>query len=45
MNLSKFNSKYKIEISENIQELDALSKKIEDEGLKFLCTVKFKKLD
>ena len=45
MNLSKFNSKYKIEISEDTQELDALSKKIGDEGLKFLCTVKFKKLD
>ena len=45
MNLSKFNSKYKTEISEKTTELDVLSKKIGDEGLKFLCTVKFKKLD
>ena len=39
MNLSKFNSKYKTEISEKTTELDVLSKKIGDEGLKFLCTV------
>ena len=45
MSLSKFNSKYKTEITENTSELDVLSKKIGDEGLKILCTVKFKKLD
>lgn len=31
MSLAKFNSKYKTEITENIEELDALSKKIGDE--------------
>lgn len=45
MSLSKFNSKYNTEISENTKELDVLSKKIGDEGLKILCSVKFKKLD
>ena len=45
MSLSKFNAKYKTEISESIKELDLLSKKIGDDGLKFLCSVKFKKLD
>lgn len=44
MSVSKFNSKYKTEISETTEELDALSKKIGDEGLKLLCTIKFKKL-
>ena len=45
MSLQKFISKYKLEISENTTELDALSKKIGDEGLKLLCSIKFKKLD
>ena len=44
MSVSKFNSKYKTDISETTEELDALSKKIGDEGLKLLCTIKFKKL-
>ena len=44
MSLSKFNTKYKTDFSENTVELDALSKKIGDEGLKILCSVKFKKL-
>ena len=45
MSLSKFNQKYKTDFSENTTELDALSKNIGDEGLKILCSVKFKKLD
>jgi len=45
MSLQKFNSKYKLEITESTTELDALSKKIGDEGLKLLCSIKFKKLD
>ena len=44
MSLSKFNSKYKTDFSENTIELDALSKKIGDEGLKALCGFKFKNL-
>ena len=42
--VKNFNSKYKTEISENIEELDVLGKKIGDEGLKILCTIKFNKL-
>ena len=42
--VKNFNSKYKTEISEDIEELDALGKKIGDEGLKILCSIKFKKL-
>ena len=42
--VKNFNSKYKTEISEDIEELDALGKKIGDEGLKILCAIKFKKL-
>lgn len=45
MSLSKFNTKYKTEISEDTTELDVLSKKIGDEGLKILCSVKFKRLE
>ena len=45
MSLAKFNSKYKTDFSENTTELDALSKKIGDEGIKILCGVKFKKLE
>ena len=45
MSLSKFNSKYKTEITENTTELDVLGKKIGDEGLKIICSIKFKKLD
>ena len=45
MSLSKFNSKYKTEINEQTKELDVLSKKIGDEGLKILCSVKFIKLE
>ena len=44
MILSKFNSKYETKIEENTEELDVFRKKIGDEGLKLLCTVKFKKL-
>ena len=44
MSVKSFNSKYKTEISEDIEELDALGKKIGDEGLKILCSIKFKKL-
>ena len=42
--LKKFNAKYKTEITEDIEELDVLGKKIGDEGLKILCGVKFTKL-
>ena len=42
--IKNFNAKYKTEISENIEELDALSKKIGDNGLKILCSIKFTKL-
>ena len=45
MSISKFNTKYKTEIAENSNELDFLSKKIGDEGLKALCLIKFKNLD
>ena len=45
MSLSKFNSKYKTEITEGTTELDVLGKKIGDEGLKIICSIKFKKLD
>lgn len=45
MSLSKFNSKYKTDITENTTELDVLGKKIGDEGLKIICSIKFKKLD
>ena len=45
MSLSKFNSKYKTEITEDTTELDVLGKKIGDEGLKIICSIKFKKLD
>ena len=44
MSIAKFNSKYKTEITENTEELDVLSKKIGDEGLKILCSINFKKL-
>ena len=44
MSLSKFNSKYKTEITEDTKELDVLGKKIGDEGLKTVCSIKFKKL-
>ena len=42
--VKNFNSKFKTEISENIEELDVLGKKIGDEGLKILCQIKFTKL-
>ena len=45
MSLQKFISKYKLEILENTTELDALSTKIGDDGLKLLCSKIFKKLD
>ena len=45
MSLAKFNQKYKTDFSEKTTELDALSKNIGDEGLKILCSVKFKKLE
>ena len=32
--IKNFNAKYKTEISENIEELDALSKKIGDNGFR-----------
>ena len=44
MSVKSFNSKYKTDISEDIEELDALGKKIGDDGLKALCSIKFKKL-
>ena len=44
MSLSKFNSKYKTEISEKTTELDAYGKKIGEEGLKILCGIKFTNL-
>ena len=43
--LANFNKKYKLEITENTVELDALSKKIGDEGLKILCSINFMKLE
>ena len=43
--ITKFNEKYKMEITEDIVELDALSKKIGDDGLKILCCIKFTKLE
>ena len=45
MSLKNFNSKYKTEITEETVELDVLSKKIGDDGLKTLCSVKFSKLE
>ena len=43
--LANFNKKYSLEVSEDTVELDALSKKIGDEGLKLICSIKFKKLE
>ena len=42
--VNNFISKYKTEISEEIEELDVLGKKIGDEGLKLLCSIKFKNI-
>ena len=42
--IKNFNSKFKTDITENIEELDLLSKKIGDQGLKILCSIKFTKI-
>ena len=39
--IKNFNTKYKTEITQNTVELDLLKKKIGDEGLKLLCSIKF----
>ncbi len=44
MSLKNFNSKYKTEITETTEELDALKKDIGDDGLKTLCSIKFENL-
>lgn len=43
--LDAFNKKFKTEIKLDSEELDLLSKKIGNEGLKILCGIKFTKLD
>jgi Leucine-rich repeat (LRR) protein len=43
--LKTFNDNYKMDINEDTVELDGLSKKIGDEGLKLLCSIKFTKLE
>ena len=43
--LDAFNKKYKTEITLNQEEVDLLSKKIGNDGLKILCGIKFTKLD
>ena len=43
--LTNFNKKYNLQVTEDTVELDALSKKIGDEGLKIICSIKFKKLE
>ena len=43
--LENFNKKYKTELNIDLPEIDLLSKKIGNDGLKVLCGVKFTKLD
>ena len=43
--LKNFNSKYNTEINQDTVELDLLKKKLGDEGLKLLCSIKFNKLE
>ena len=43
--LENFNKKYKTELTIDIPEIDLLSKKIGNDGLKIICGIKFTKLD